>query len=529
MEEDKKILLLEETVAQLNLRNRIITSVIRLMDVAISKDVFLEKIVKIMEETIHCDVRIMEKDMLTGQFCFYPKKNEDDLADEDMEKREFIIKIFNEVEANSSSVEQPGFMSFPIGRGKDISGVIAAFNLDESEKFPKHEVKIFNEVSLLLKKIMESLLLITDMDRSIVKMRSLFDAVKKLSRISDFQELLSEIGNITLEIVECEGTSVLLLGGDRDKLVFSAVSGEHAKKLKDFAFPKNEGIAGWAFTQQREAVINDVSESKYFSSKVDEFTGSATRNLLVVPLGLDNEPMGVMEAVNKTNGEDFSSQDLLYFSILASQVAHIIERARLYGELNETFMNTVVVLADAIEFGSPMTIEHSRHMQKNAMRIALKMGLTEDEAQEVSIAALLHDVGKIGIPDVILQKKGPLTDEEWKIIKKHPEMGAKILEPIRRLKKVVSFIRSHHERWDGGGYPSGMKGEEIPVGARIIAVCDAFDAMISERNYGRRFSLADALKEISANSGTQFAPQCVEAAVPILGETPPAENENPAE
>jgi len=524
--EDKKILLLEETVAQLDLRNKIMTSIIALMDVAISKDTLLEKVVKIIEETIHCDVRIMEKNMLTGQFCFFPRKNEDDLTDEDMERREFIIRIFNDIETDSSPSEQTGFMSVPIGKGEDISGVIVAFNLDESEKFPKHEIKIFNEVALLLKKILESLLLITDMNKSIVKMRSLFDAVKKLARIADFQELLNEIGNITLEIIECEGTSILLLGENREKLVFSAVSGEQAKKLKDFAFPKNEGIAGWAFMQQREAVINDVSESKYFSSKVDEFTGSATRNLLVVPLGLDSSPIGVMEAVNKTNGDDFTSQDLLYFSILASQVSHIIEKARLYGELNETFMNTVVALADAIEFGSPMTIAHSRHMQKNALSIALKMGLSEEDAQEISIAALLHDVGKIGIPEAILQKKGPLTDEEWKIIKKHPEMGAKILEPIRRLKKVVSFIRSHHERWDGSGYPAGLKGAEIPVGAQIIAVCDAFDAMISERNYGRRFSLADAIKEITANSGTQFAPQCVEAAVPILKELSP---ENPAE
>jgi len=523
--EDKKILLLEETVAQLDLRNKIITQIFQIMDITVTKEAFLEKVVKILEESVHCDVRIMEKNRLTGQFLFYPKKNEDELTDEDMEKREFIIRVFNELEKDSVSVEKPGLMSFPIGKEKDISGIIVAFNVDESESFPKHEVKLFNDVSVLLKKIMESLLLITDMNTSVVKMQSLFDAVRKLSRISDFQELLDEIVNITLKIVECEGTSILLLGKDKEKLVFSAVSGKHAPELKDFAFPKNEGIAGWAFTQKREVVINDVAESKYFSSRVDEFTGASTRNLLVVPLGLDSEPMGIMEAVNKINGEDFSSQDLLYFSILASQASHIIEKARLYSELNETFISTVIALADAIEFGSPMTIKHSRHMQKNAQEIALKLNLDEAEVQDVSIAALLHDVGKIGIPDVILQKKGSLTDEEWKIVKKHPEMGAKIIEPIKRFKRVVSFVRSHHEKWDGTGYPSGLKGEEIPLGARIIAICDAFDAMISERNYGRRFSLEDAVREINANSGTQFAPQCVEAAIPILRDI----TENPAE
>ena len=124
MEEDKKILLLEETVAQLDLRNKIITQIYRIMDITVSKEAFLEKVVKILEEAVHCDVRIMEKNRLTGRFLFYPKKNEDELTDEDMERQEFIIRVFNEVEKDSISGEKPGLMSFPIGKEKDISGII---------------------------------------------------------------------------------------------------------------------------------------------------------------------------------------------------------------------------------------------------------------------------------------------------------------------------------------------------------------------------------------------------------------------
>ena len=514
--DEQRELLLKETIAQLHLRNRVISQILQMMDITLAKDVFLEKVIKILEEAIHCRVNILLVEKNTGEMLFYPKKSEDDLTDEDMERFEFVTNVYHEIEASPVAVERDGFMSFPIGEDKDLIGIIAAFSYADSAIFLPHEAKLFNEVASLVKKILESAVIIDDMNSSLVKMKNLFELVKDLSKITDFDVLLSKVVNETTKILSCEGASVLLLDEKEENLRFAAVTGGAAEKLKGQSFPKTEGIAGWVLSQRREVIVNEVARSEHFSKRSDEIEGYTTRNLMAVCLSCDHKSIGVMEAVNKLEGKDFSSQDLLYFSILASEVAHIIERLRLYNDLNEAFMSTIMALTDAIEFGAPLTVEHSKNMSKNAYEIAIAMGIDESHAKDISIGALLHDVGKIGIPDSILQKQGALTGEEWKIIKKHPEIGAKILAHIKKFAKVIPIIKGHHERWDGTGYPDGLKGEEIPLGARIVAVCDAFDAMISERNYGRRYSVQDAIEEIRANSGTQFDPKIVEAAIPIL-------------
>ncbi|MCD6412656.1 MAG: HD domain-containing protein [Elusimicrobia bacterium] len=514
--EEQKELLFKETIAQLHLRNRVISQILQMMDITLAKDTFLEKVVKILEEAIHCRVQILIVEKSTGEMLFYPATSEDDLTDEDMEKREFIANVYHEIEASPVAVERNGFMSFPIGEKNDLTGMIAAFSYGESAIFLPHEVKLFNEVAILIKKILESAVVIDDMNASLVKMKNLFELIKDLSKITDFEVLLSSVVKETTKILECEGASVLLLDEKEENLRFAAVTGEASEKLKGYVFPKSEGIAGWVLSQKREVIVNEVDRSDHFSSRTDEVGGYTTRNLMAVSLGCDHKSIGVMEAVNKINGKDFSSQDLLYFSILSSEVAHIIERSRLYNELNDAFLSTITALTDAVEFGAPLTVQHSKNMSKNAFDIARAMGIDEKHAEDISVAALLHDVGKIGVPDSILQKQGPLDDNEWKIVKKHPEIGAKILQPIKKFAQVIPVIKSHHERWDGTGYPDGLSGEQIPIGARIVAVCDAFDAMISERNYGRRYSVQDAIEEIIANSGKQFDPKVVEVSIPIL-------------
>ncbi len=335
MEEDRQILLLRETVSQLDLRCRVIGGLIKLMDITVGKDEFISRSARLLGDAVHAEVMIAVIDSATGQFCFYPLKNEDELSDEDMEKREYALKIFRDIEKSSGHVESEGFMCSPIGSGKDMHGMVVAFNSDRSEKFPPHEVKLFNEASDLLQKIMEKTVLITDMNRSIVKMQKLFDVVREFSKASDFQKLLDGCVSAAVDIAECEGASVLLLNDKKDTLRFTAVSGDCSQKLLGFEFPAGEGIAGWAIKNGREAIINEAGESEYFSSRVDEIAGSSTRNLMVVPLGDEAEPVGVIEAVNKINGQDFSAQDLLYFGILASQITQVMKMTSRRGEVSE--------------------------------------------------------------------------------------------------------------------------------------------------------------------------------------------------
>ncbi|MBA3065093.1 HD domain-containing protein [bacterium] len=516
MEEDKQILLLRETVAQLDLRCRVIGDLIKLMDLTVGKDEFISRAARILGDAVHTEIMIAVIDSASGQFCFYPLKNEDELLDGDMEKREYALKIFRGIEDGSGHVENEGFMCSPIGSGKDTRGMVVAFNSDRNEKFPPHEVRLFNEVSGLLQKIMEKTVLITDMNRSIVKMQKLFDVVKEFSKAPNFKKFLDSCVRAAADIAECEGASVLLLNGQKDTLRFEAVSGDCSQKLLGVEFPAGEGIAGWAIKNGREAIINEAAESEHFSSRVDEIAGSSTRNLMVVPLGDETEPLGVMEAVNKINGQDFSARDMLNFSILASQITQMMKMPSLSGEFSETFIETAALLLDTIEAGYSPDLKHSRNMLSSALALALAMGLDEKEARNISLAALLHDIGKIAVPSEILQKPEPLTDEEWAIMKTHPEAGSKILARVKAFSELIPYIKSHHEKWDGTGYPEGLKGNDIPLGARIITICDAFDAMISDRNYGRKFTVAAAIEELIVNSSKQFDPECVKAAIPIF-------------
>ncbi|MGZ7046293.1 MAG: HD-GYP domain-containing protein, partial [Candidatus Aminicenantales bacterium] len=167
-------------------------------------------------------------------------------------------------------------------------------------------------------------------------------------------------------------------------------------------------------------------------------------------------------------------------------------------------------LASAIDAKDEYTRHHSTRVTEFTLKIAGTMGFSEKEAGDLELSALLHDVGKIAVPESILNKPGKLTDQEFALIKEHPARGESILKPVIELKDIARVVRSHHERYDGLGYPDGLKGREIPLGARIMAVADTYDSITSERPYRKAASHRYAVKEIIRCSGTQFDPEVVE-------------------
>lgn len=185
---------------------------------------------------------------------------------------------------------------------------------------------------------------------------------------------------------------------------------------------------------------------------------------------------------------------------------------RLYEDLRQTYLRTIKVLAQAIDARDHYTHSHSEHVARYAVAIAKEMRLCPEDTEMIREACELHDLGKIGVEDRILGKVTPLTPLEWEQIKRHPQTAAKILEPLTFLDGAIDLIRQHHEHYDGSGYPEGRKGEEILLGARIIHVADAYEAMRSARSYRKKpFSQVKAISEIKKYSGTQFDPLVVEA------------------
>ena len=201
---------------------------------------------------------------------------------------------------------------------------------------------------------------------------------------------------------------------------------------------------------------------------------------------------------------EWSKADQDAMKIFAGQAALAFENARLRQDLEDTYMETILTLARAVDARDAYTAQHSQKLAEWAVVTAQKLGLSDNEVQTIRWAALLHDIGKIGIPDSILRKPGPLTDEEWMVMKRHPELGAQIVAPLRRLEKITPLIRHHQEKYDGSGYPAGLKGEQIPLGARILTVVDAYGAMTDDRVYRRARTQSEAVAELKRCAGQHF-------------------------
>ncbi len=243
-------------------------------------------------------------------------------------------------------------------------------------------------------------------------------------------------------------------------------------------------------------------------------------DLALAPLWTDAFLEGFISVREPGGGEHTMEEVLRLLAGISYQAAVALERARSFESLEDTFVSTVEALANALEANDEYTSSHTRWITDMALKVGEKLGFEPPALKRLELGALFHDIGKIGIPTSILLKPGPLTEEERKIIEMHPELGERILEPIDRLAEVRTIVRSCHERWDGGGYPDGKSGEDIPVEARIVLVCDAFHAMTTDRPYRKRLGIEEAYRRLREGAGTQFDPAVVEVFVSLPCEAP---------
>ncbi|MFL5814300.1 MAG: HD domain-containing phosphohydrolase, partial [Bdellovibrionia bacterium] len=316
----------------------------------------------------------------------------------------------------------------------------------------------------------------------------------------------------TCKLLKCETASLFLIDEKKAELYWETALGETGKALKDSVrLPIDDrSIAGYVAMTGESLIVNDPSKDPRHNKKVGNKSGGfVTRNMICVPLKAKDKVLGVLQALNKVPSIDahlnqkvgttfgpFGQDDLKILETLSHQVAIAIDNARLYAGAKKTFVDTVEALAEAIEKKDRYTGGHTKRVVYYSMCIAKYLNLTSDELERIRLGAVLHDVGKIGIEDKILKKQAPLDDEEWKVMQTHPDQGYDIMSRVEGLKDVIGGMRYHHERWDGKGYPFGLKGTEIPLIARIISVADTYDAMVSTRPYRKGLPPTVAFDEI---------------------------------
>jgi putative nucleotidyltransferase with HDIG domain len=225
---------------------------------------------------------------------------------------------------------------------------------------------------------------------------------------------------------------------------------------------------------------------------------------------LEERLIGNLMALNKQHG-DFDDEDTQLLEILASQASTVLQVAELYGKANELFLDFIKVLAATIDAKDPYTRGHSQRVSNISVSVAEQMGLAGDLLHDIRIGSLLHDIGKIGVSDHILVKPTRLTEKEYEQMKKHPGIGFTIMEQVHLLHTVLPAIVQHHERLDGSGYPLGLRGEQISVMGRIVAVADVFDALSTNRPYRDALDLESVYSYLEKNTGLQFDGDCVQA------------------
>jgi putative nucleotidyltransferase with HDIG domain len=282
-------------------------------------------------------------------------------------------------------------------------------------------------------------------------------------------------------------------------------------------------LVQWLKEYKRVLYKRQLHDSPYFKSlwgrERDEIERFGVE--LFIPLIAKKELVGILVVGPKKMDQHYTNDDVLTLTTLANQTAIAIENARLYDDLETTFLQTVVTLANAIDLRDTYTSNHSQQIASLAAAVAERMGLTEKEIDAIYWGGLLHDIGKIGIPDSILQKPAKLNDEEWVIMRKHPALGAELVSKINRLEHIAPIIGASHEMYDGSGYPDGLKGEEIPIGARIVTVVDAYSAMIDKRPYKEAYEFDVVIEELKEMAGSMYDPVVIDYFLQYIEEITP--------
>jgi response regulator RpfG family c-di-GMP phosphodiesterase len=334
---------------------------------------------------------------------------------------------------------------------------------------------------------------------------TLYKISEAMGSTTKLDNLLNLILKMVIEELRADTASVLLLDNKSKRLRPKAFKGMSPDLLKNGFLAGTDPVSEWVVKNGKPRIFTP-RETRFFNGE----QMNVIKSLISYPLLAKGKVLGTLNLIRTQYPVPFTPGQLQSLSIIASKAASVIESSVLYEDLKEAYLSTLTALANAVEARDIYTRGHTERVWYMAESLATQMNWGEEKIQEVRMGSILHDIGKIGVPDAILNKRGPLNQKEFEIMKSHTTQGVMILEGIEFLKPTHPYVLYHHERYDGKGYPEGLKGEEIPMEGRLMAVVDTFDAITSERPYRKKRDLLKAIQELKINSGTQFDPFVVE-------------------
>lgn len=345
---------------------------------------------------------------------------------------------------------------------------------------------------------------ITDHER----LRLIFSYVTSISEEKDLSNLLMLMADLGKQLIQAKRCSLWLLDEENEELWTMVAHG-----VDELRIPYGTGFVGYAIDSGKSVIIEDAYEDDRFNRDVDKQTGYRTRSILVIPIRDSNdEIIGAYQAVNKMTEENcFTSEDEGYLELAASYSGKAIESAILYNEIERTQKEIIFRMGEIGESRSRETANHVKRVAEYSRVLAIGLGMDEDEADLIKMASPMHDIGKVGIPDSILNKPGKLTDDEFKQMQYHTEDGYKLLKdsPRKILKTAAVIAHEHHEKFNGKGYPRGISGKNIHIYGRITAVADVFDALASDRVYKPAWPLEKVIKVFKEEQGEHFDPKLI--------------------
>jgi diguanylate cyclase (GGDEF)-like protein len=416
---------------------------------------------------------------------------------------------FGNLIAGTPVIEE-SLLAVPLRYGTRVVGAIVVSKLG-LDQFDEDDLRLLEVLSGHAAVALENAGLYEAARREARSATALLEFGRELAAVSGLEEILQRVVELTSSLLSAPRTSIWVEEADRSIVV---------RTLHGYSDEQHDAVVNCRLSAERGWPTRSAAEPFVLTASEYERSGGIpldpTASYAFAPTTVAGRRGWIVAAAPAGH---FGERELRLFGGLAHQAKLAIANASNFEGLERTFVSTVEALANALEANDEYTSTHARWISDLSLRVGRRLGLDAPTLKRLELGALLHDIGKIGIPSSILSKSGRLTADERRLIESHPALGEQIIAPIDRLQSVCPIVRHCHERWDGRGYPDGLAGTAVPLESRIIFVCDAYHAMTTDRPYRKRLSHPEALRRLREGAGTQFDADIVEICIGVLGDS----------